>query len=183
MFLQYSFRPLARGAFQLLLFFPLLLMLSGCNWLKRASVNSDGEQSNGFTPSAAVLADGGYVAFQSSGCNLSDIDVAWDDVFVFDTVTNTTELISVNSAGDPGNEGSFSPEISGNGRYVTFHSLATNLAANDSNGDHDIFVHDRHTTPTTDRLLLASFSIARCYCPRVALFCLATMPLETGIYT
>ncbi|MCL4267248.1 MAG: PD40 domain-containing protein [Anaerolineae bacterium] len=38
--------------------------------------------------------------------------------------------------------------ISGNGRYVTFNSIATNLVPNDTNGKQDVFVYDRQTGQT-----------------------------------
>ena len=66
------------------------------------------------------------------------------DIFVYDVLNNTTELIT-----SGGNRNSFAPSISGDGRFVAFTSAATNLAAGDSNGDEsDIFVYDRATGTT-----------------------------------
>jgi Tol biopolymer transport system component len=45
--------------------------------------------------------------------------------------------------GEPANDDSNTPSISGDGRYVTFTSLADNLVANDGNMDRDVFVYDR----------------------------------------
>lgn len=129
----------------------LTVSLSSCFWIARVSENNDGEVSDGYSPSASVSEDGRYVAFQSAGSNLSNIDVAWDDVFVRDTLFKTTQLVSINSSGEPGNSGSFTPAISADGRYVAFHSRASNLAENDTNGVHQIFVHDRQTK-TTERV-------------------------------
>ena len=47
------------------------------------------------------------------------------------------------SEGGEGNGDSNSPSISGDGRYVTFESIATNLVSGGSNGSVHIFVHDR----------------------------------------
>lgn len=41
-----------------------------------------------------------------------------------------------------GNDDSMFPSISSDGRYVSFHSMATNLVAGDKNGINDIFRHD-----------------------------------------
>lgn len=43
----------------------------------------------------------------------------------------------------PGNDSSYSPAISADGRYVAYMSLASNLVAGDSNGVFDVFVLDR----------------------------------------
>jgi Tol biopolymer transport system component len=65
----------------------------------------------------------------------------------------TTELISVNMAGNPadGNH----PAISANGRYVAFESFGTGLVPGDTNGFLDVFVYDRATGVTT-RVSVAS---------------------------
>lgn len=62
-----------------------------------------------------------------------------------------TERVSVNSHGIAGNDnsGNFDMRyVSGDGRYVVFHSSADNLVKNDTNGTSDIFVHDRETGAT-----------------------------------
>jgi hypothetical protein len=60
-----------------------------------------------------------------------------------------TARVSVDSAGTQANDTSFSPALSADGRFVAFHSDATNLVAGDTNGFVDVFVHDRHTGETT----------------------------------
>ena len=70
----------------------------------------------------------------------------------------TTERVSVDSAGGEGNgpQGSFSPDISADGRYVAFsHSDSSNLVPGDTNGLVDVFVHDRQTG-TTERVSVDS---------------------------
>lgn len=62
----------------------------------------------------------------------------------------TTELASVGAAGQIGDLSSFSPAISGDGRFVAFLSVAGNLAPNDANGHQlDAFVRDRREGTTT----------------------------------
>jgi len=65
------------------------------------------------------------------------------------------ERVSIASDGTQGNSDSFAPNISADGRYVTFCSDASNLIAGDTNGFADIFVHDRKTGVTT-RVSVAS---------------------------
>jgi Tol biopolymer transport system component len=68
----------------------------------------------------------------------------------------TTTRVSVSSDGIQGNGGSFTrPSISADGRYVAFDSGASNLVPDDTNGNGDVFVHDRETGETT-RVSVAS---------------------------
>jgi Tol biopolymer transport system component len=51
--------------------------------------------------------------------------------------------VSVNSRGVQGNGGSYTPVISGDGRFVAFVSDATNFVPHDTNRGTDVFLHDR----------------------------------------
>ncbi len=59
-----------------------------------------------------------------------------------------TERVSVDSAGVQGNSGSGVPSISADGHYVAFTSYASNLVSGDTNGQLDVFVHDRQSGAT-----------------------------------
>jgi Tol biopolymer transport system component len=110
----------------------------------RVSVASDGSQGDGdsFTPS--VSADERYVAFASLATNLVPGDSnGVSDVFVHDRESGETNRISVGPGGAQGDADSFSPSISGDGRYVAFESDATTLVARDGNMAQDVFIHDR----------------------------------------
>jgi len=126
----------------------------------RVSLTSRGRQARcniGYCESTEpVLSEHGrYVAFQSSATNLVRHDTnRLGDVFVRDRRTGKTTRMSVDSRGRQGggdrtNNGSNAPAISGNGRYVVFHSADSNLVRGDTNGVFDIFVHDRRTGRTT----------------------------------
>ena len=129
---------------------------------ERVSVASDGAQGNGssglvtFAFPPALSADGRFVAFVSAAANLvaSDTNGA-TDVFVHDRQTGTTERVSVASDGTESNAASVGSSLSADGRFVAFHSAATNLVAGDTNGATDVFVHDRQTG-TTERVSVAS---------------------------
>ncbi len=56
-----------------------------------------------------------------------------------------TTRVSVSNSGIQGDEPSFEPSISADGRFVAFYSDARNLVANDTNEVRDVFVHDRQT--------------------------------------
>ncbi|HEV7687571.1 MAG TPA: hypothetical protein VGQ80_13425, partial [Acidimicrobiia bacterium] len=122
----------------------------------RVSVASGGAQGNAGSFSPSISADGRFVAFASDATAL----VAGDrnragDVFVHDRKTGQTTLVSTGPNGRSGNGASFSPALSADGRFVAFVSEATDLVRGDTNGDADVFVHDR-TTGRTTRVSVAS---------------------------
>ena len=55
----------------------------------------------------------------------------------------TTERVSVSSGNAQSNDRSFGQELSADGRFVAFDSLATNLVSGDTNEQQDVFVRDR----------------------------------------
>jgi Tol biopolymer transport system component len=116
----------------------------------RASVSSTGVQGDGGSYYPAISADSRFVAYQSDATNLVPGDTnAKTDIFVRDLQAGTTERVSVASNGAQANGVSGHASISGDGRYVTFYSYASNLVAGDTNGVPDVFVHDRATGATT----------------------------------
>ncbi|WNM62462.1 FG-GAP-like repeat-containing protein [Candidatus Nitrospira neomarina] len=116
----------------------------------RVSVATGGGQVNGESVDAELSADGRYVTFQSDATNLVAGDTnGVGDVFVHDRQTNTTTRVSVASGGLQGGGESSEGTISGDGRFVAFLSFATNLVPDDTNGEGDVFVHDRQTNTTT----------------------------------
>ena len=137
----------------------------------RVSVASDGTPGNANsdfeTASQGLSSDGRYVAFTSYADNLVPGDTqAMEDVFVHDRDTDgdrildesgrvRTTRVSVGPDGWEANGPSDAPSISADGRYVAFHSTASNLVADDTNRTTDVFVHDRaegaaSTTTTVD---------------------------------
>ena len=71
------------------------------------------------------------------------------------TLSNTQiTRVSVRTSGLQSDGKSFNPSISGDGQYVVFRSAASNLVDNDTNGQPDIFVHDRQTG-LTERVNIA----------------------------
>jgi Ca2+-binding RTX toxin-like protein len=120
------------------------------NTTTRVSVDSAGNQRNGSdlftTPS--ISAGGLFVAFESGASNIVPGDTnSSQDIFVRDTLTNTTTRVSVDSAGNQGNRQSLFPSISADGRFVAFTSEASNLVPGDTNNTDDIFVVDTSSTP------------------------------------
>ena len=107
---------------------------------RRVSVDSHGAQGNGDSFIPSISADGRFVAFYSDAANLVAGDGnAAGDGFVRDRKAGRTKRVSVASHGTQGNDTSFPPSISADGRFVAFTSLANNLVAGDTNGASDIF--------------------------------------------
>jgi hypothetical protein len=109
------------------------------------SADTNGTTASGFSFEPAISADGRYVAFSSYASNLvaSDTNNS-QDVFLRDLQTGTTTLTSASLDGvHSGNANSFSPAISADGRYVLFHSKASNLAAGSfGSGIENLFLRD-----------------------------------------
>ena len=104
---------------------------------------------NGESSFPSISADGRFVAFQSAATNFVPGDTNSEvlKIFVYDRDTDTFESLTPN-----GNDDSFEPTISADGRFVAFRSRAINLVDGDTQvGVSGIFVYDR-TTGTTELL-------------------------------
>ena len=117
---------------------------------ERVSVGPGGLQSNNDSFFPSISADGRFVAYSSVASNLlgpgGDTNSSVD-VFVYDRQTTMTERVSVGPGGVEGDSPSGTAWISADGRFVVFGSFATNLleGGGDTNGQDDVFVHDRQT--------------------------------------
>jgi hypothetical protein len=128
--------------------------------LHQASVQSGGAQATGTNGSTVVGADstisgdGRFVAFWSNATTLvpndtnatsckkyADTGSPCADVFVHDVVANTTTRV-VSTGGVQGDDESYSPALSMDGRVVAFDSRASSLdPAGTPNDRQDIYVH------------------------------------------
>ena len=77
----------------------------------------------------ALSADGRRIVFQSTATNLVPGSVAPYNVYAWDAVSNSVELVSraTGASGAPGDGNSINPAVSADGRYVSFESVATNI--------------------------------------------------------
>lgn len=119
---------------------------------ERVSVTSAGRQTR---VSSAVLnsfprisAGGRFVVFGSFDPKLADGDQnKWDDLFIHDRETRTTEMVNFSTTGIQARDSSRGPSVSSDGRFIAFRSAANNLVPGDSNNAMDIFVRDREAQP------------------------------------
>jgi Tol biopolymer transport system component len=137
-------------------------LLTGSNVL--VSAGASGFAAAGLSTEPAISGDGRYVAFSSFATNLiaSDTNTS-ENIFLRDLQSGTTTLVSFSINGIiPGNKDSYLPSISADGRYVLFHSKASNLAAGSFTGTENLFLRDLQMSTTyaltTNGLVTASMT-------------------------
>lgn len=137
-------------------------IVNGINvYISRPS-GTGSQSTNDGNSQPSVSKDGRYVAFRGRSTNLigagNDLN-GRPDVFVRDAVNNTTERVSLTTAGAEATGGdSERPFISSDGRYVVFESQAQIDGAGDTTL-RDIYLRDR-VAATTERLSLDSAAVA-----------------------
>ena len=112
------------------------------NTTRRVSVTSQGAQAVFGCGHGEIASGGRYATFESGSPDLvpGDTNQA-NDIFRHDLLSGTTIAISVSPQGHVGNTGSFAPSISADGRFIAFHTQATNLFS-PSSGSLDVYVRD-----------------------------------------
>ena len=115
----------------------------------RVSEYTGGYQVDGDSLRPAISGDGRYVAFDSDAWNLvwGDTNDTFD-VYVHDRQTGATDRVSVDDSGNQSDGASFRPSLSADGRYVAYHSEASNLVSGDTNGASDVVLYDRRSGAT-----------------------------------
>ena len=132
------------------------MALGAAGDLSLVSVSSTGTQGASPVSASAVSASGRYVAFTSAAALTGVPTGGKVQLYVRDRANGTTILASSNSAGAPA-DGDVDGEdvsnalfsISGDGRYVVFSSVATNLTPADTDANKDVFRKDLTTGAVT----------------------------------
>ena len=121
--------------------------------VRRASTDSSGVQASAgssFAPS--ISDDGRFIAFTSSARldpATGDPTVAALNIYVKDLLTGVTTRGSVGEGGRAVDGASYSPAISGDGRYLAFVSEATNLVKkHNGSATPNVYVRDLATNVT-----------------------------------
>lgn len=122
----------------------------------RVSIALDGTPPDGQSFDPSLSPKGRFLVFTSNATNLVPGDAnGVNDVFLRDLKKGTLERLAP-AIGDAEPDGfCYSPRVTDNGQFVVFSSLATNLVAGDTNGEEDVFLHDRKTG-TTERISVSS---------------------------
>ena len=123
---------------------------------ERVSVSSGGIEGDAQCFGPAISQSGRFVAFRSSATNLGGSTNGTWQIYLRDRWTGTTTLVSGRVGGGDGGDGqSDDPAMSGDGRFVVYQSIATNLVPGDTNNQKDVFLYDR-VTGSTDRVSIQS---------------------------
>ena len=116
-------------------------------------ISSTGEIGDAEAYAPNISGDGNYIVYESSAQNLSPDIKRWQtnvrDIFLFDVQNGTTHLVSKSRAGNiEGN--AWSPDISQDGNYVTFHSRGVFSV---DNGEHSYSCNMSDTAPLCNDLI------------------------------
>lgn len=129
---------------------------AGNQLVSQDPTNENVPDNSGAAGNPFVSPDGRYVAFTSSGTNLTaadpNINGSIQQVYLRDTCVGVTVncrpstlLVSAGAAGQAGNNGSIAAGVSAGGRYVVFVSGATNLPGSPAAlnvGGNEVYVRD-----------------------------------------
>ncbi len=123
---------------------------------ERVNLSTAGAQAaDGDSLGLDMTPDARFVLFSSNATNLASGDYnGVRDIFLRDRKTQTTELVSISTAGNQGDGQSVFGAVSDDGRYVVFDSYATNLDDTQAAPSGGIYLKDRELSAT--RLIIAN---------------------------
>lgn len=116
---------------------------------RRVSVASDESQADADSYLGGISGDGAHVSFESSATNLAaGFGGGFDQAYVRNVATGTTDLVSVAMDGSPGNGSCWMHGLSSDGRFALFSSYATNLTSSASPNAYEQYVRDMQSGQT-----------------------------------
>ena len=117
---------------------------------KLISTTPTGEEGNGDCYAPAISGDGKSVAFESNATNLvSDDKNGVKDIFIWRSVTNKIERVSVGNDDKEANAASYEPSVSGDGNLIAFTSTASNLSPTEKGtSNNNVFLRDMQLNTT-----------------------------------
>lgn len=105
----------------------------------RFSLDSNGNQVFNRSDSPNFAADNRYIIFHSDAALVPEDTNGFTDIYRYDVQSRAVIRVSTTSSGAQANGTSYHPWISADGNMVAFMSSATNLVANDTNNQADVF--------------------------------------------
>lgn len=111
---------------------------------KLVSAAPTGEEGNGDCYAPSISGDGLHVAFESHATNLVANDKnAVKDIFVWHSVSNKIEKVSISNDGKEANAESYEPSVSGDGNLIAFTSTASNISTTPKGeSNNNVFLRD-----------------------------------------
>ena len=117
---------------------------------KLISTAPSGGEGNGDCYAPTISGDGKSVAFESNATNLiTDDKNGVKDIFIWYSVTNKIERVSLGNDGKEANAASYEPSVSGDGNSIAFTSTASNISTTQKGeSNNNVFLRDMalHTT-------------------------------------
>jgi Tol biopolymer transport system component len=113
------------------------------NRLSCLSCDAVGRTADKQSLQARISGDGRFVVFQSDAALTSDDTNIDGDVYLYARETSAITLVSRAPDKGAANGKSWYPAISRTGDLITFDSFASNLVAEDTNGERDVFTYAR----------------------------------------
>lgn len=118
---------------------------------RRVDLAFDGSAPYSPADSPSISADGRFVAFRSYAGDLlpPESSISGEGYFLRDLRTGLTQavVVTLDGASHPGTD-RVTPLVSGDGRYVAFIHVSSNLVPRDLNDGHDVFLRDTRTNTT-----------------------------------
>lgn len=111
---------------------------------KLISAAPTGEEGNGDCYAPAISGDGKSVAFESHATNLTTDDKnGVKDIFIWHSLTNKIERVSVGNDDKEANAASYEPSVSGDGNFIAFTSTASNISSTPKGeSNNNVFLRD-----------------------------------------
>ena len=111
---------------------------------KLISAAPNGEEGNGDCYAPAISGDGKSVAFESNATNLiTDDKNGVKDIFIWHSITNKIERVSVGNDDKEANAASYEPSVSGDGNLIAFTSTASNISTTEKGtSNNNVFLRD-----------------------------------------
>jgi Tol biopolymer transport system component len=117
------------------------LQAPGATILVSRTLAGPAQGGNGVSCDPSISADGSVIAFASLAFDLApNTSVGLMNIFVRDVGAGSTTLVFEFTDGE-----SLEPSLSADGRFVAYHSYATNIVVPDNQSGYDVFLYDRTT--------------------------------------
>ena len=117
---------------------------------KLISAASTGEEGNGDCYAPAISGDGKSVAFESHSTNLvADDKNGVKDIFIWNSVSNKIDKVSMGNNDKEANAESYEPSVSGDGNLIAFTSTAGNISGTEKGtSNNNVFLRDMASKTT-----------------------------------